>query len=869
MKIGGLALVALVSANISVPAAASGVDQFVELQDPTPQQPQFVELQDATPQRPSSVCGLPVPPPVKAPPEGSSPIVLAYLLCFEKQGGTSMIEPQTYLYHIHLRPSEPSRDIWVSYDDDAEALIRADFRRLWATNFLDDLSIEAHDYVFTNGVVGKLIVFNMEERQRVRMIDYEGLSKVDQSAIDDKLKEKGIGIRIDSFLEPSTLRRVSSVVRELYAEKGYQFAEVTPVVAGVPGEAKLVHVTFNITEGPKVAIRDVEFLGNREISDDALAKVLKENKAQGILTIVNGKGVFKADKFADDAQNIVDFYRDRGYIAAQVGQPDLKMLDDSSDGRTRFVQMRVPITEGRRYTVGEVSFEGNKIVSAEALRDIFKLKTGDTYSQKVIRKGLETARDLYGSGGYFEFTGYPDLKPRDQVDPDNVEGPQSSPSSPLSNEPIVDVVVRVDEGRQYFVNRITFAGNTHTRDTVVRRELAVVEAGVFNTQALKNSVRRLNQLGYFKPLEAESVDVQKTPGADNKVDINLKVEEQNRNQISFGAGASQYEGFFGSASFTTSNFIGRGETLTLSFQKGSRANNYQLGFTEPFLFGRPITGGVSLFSRKIDYRITSTEIDYSEVRTGFDLTTGLPLRRYTRGFLTYGYEIVETASSNSLATALAGDRSAASQLLLEEGRFTESSITPSVVHNTVDNPFAPRSGMRLTGRYQYAGGFLGGSSDFIKPDVEGIFYFPVTRRTALGVRGQAGWIRNYGTRELPYYQRYFLGGETQIRGVDIRSVGPLNEENVALGGNKFVLFNAEYYFDIFPQVRALLFHDAGQAFDEEHRINLRQLRTSSGAELRVTLPVIGVPFRLIYAWNIYRDSFQPAKTFKFAVGTTF
>jgi outer membrane protein insertion porin family len=475
----------------------------------------------------------------------------------------------------------------------------------------------------------------------------------------------------------------------------------------------------------------------------------------------------------------------------------------------------------------------------------------------VIRKGLDDARDVYGSGGYFEFTGYPDLKPRDLTE------------RTKDGEPIVDVTIRVDEGRQYFINRITFAGNTHTRDTVVRRELALFEAGVFNTQGLKNSVRRLNQLGYFKPLEANAVDVEKTPGVDNKVDIRLKVEEQNRNQVSFGAGASQYEGLFGNASFTTANFIGRGETVTLSFQKGSRANNYQLAFTEPFMFGRPITAGVSLFSRKIDYRITSAEVDYSEVRTGVDLTGGMPLRRFTRGFITYGYEVIDTASSSALATALKGDSSVSPLQFLDDGRQTESSITPSIVHNTVDNPFAPRSGMRLTGRYQYAGGLLGGTSDFIKPDVEAIFYFPVSKRTAFGVRGQVGWIRNYGTKELPYYQRYFLGGETQIRGVDIRTVGPLNEDGVNLGGTKFAVFNAEYYVDILPQVRALLFHDAGQAFDETHAIDLRTLRTSTGAELRVTLPVIGVPFRLIYAWNIYRDTFQPARTFKFAVGTTF
>jgi outer membrane protein insertion porin family len=523
--------------------------------------------------------------------------------------------------------------------------------------------------------------------------------------------------------------------------------------------------------------------------------------------------------------------------------------------------MRVPVTEGPRFVVGEVAFDGNTIVAAAHLRQFFKLKPGDIYSQKDIRKGLESAREAYGAGGYFEFTGYPDLKPRTAADGKTPET--------QGGQPVVDVTIRVDEGKQYFVNRITFVGNTHTRDPVIRRELALVEAGVFNTQGLKNSLRRINQLGYFKPIEADAVSVEKTPGVDNRVDVSLKVEEQNRNQISFGGGASQYEGVFGNASFTTSNFIGRGESLTISLQKGARASNYQVGFSEPYLLGRPITAGVSLFSRKIDYQVASATVDYSEVRNGFTLTTGVPLRRYTRGFVTYGYEVVDTAASNSLRDALAGGESTLSTLLLDAGHHTESSVTPSIVHSTVDNPFAPRSGMRLTGRYQYAGGFLGGTSDFIKPDVEAIVYLPVTRRTALGVRAQAGWVLNYGSTELPYYLRYFLGGETQIRGVDIRTVGPLNSDNVALGGTKFVLFNAEYYYDILPQVRALLFHDAGQAFAAERAIDLRQLRTSTGAELRVTLPVIGVPFRLIYAWNIYRDTFQPARTVKFAVGTTF
>jgi outer membrane protein insertion porin family len=146
---------------------------------------------------------------------------------------------------------------------------------------------------------------------------------------------------------------------------------------------------------------------------------------------------------------------------------------------------------------------------------------------------------------------------------------------------------------------------------------------------------------------------------------------------------------------------------------------------------------------------------------------------------------------------------------------------------------------------------------------------PVTGRTAIGMRAKAGKIFNYGGDELPYYQRYFLGGETEIRGVDVRTVGPINSNNAALGGTSFVLFNAEYYYDILPQVRALAFHDAGQAYADGKPMDLRQLRTSTGFEVRVTLPVINVPFRLIYAWNFYRDAFQPPRGFRFAVGTTF
>jgi outer membrane protein insertion porin family len=796
-----------------------------------PQQPEL-------PSVPADVCGMHLAAPSALPPAGSGPVLLAIVLCFERQGGQSLIEPQTYLTYIQTRPSVPAANRWIPYDEAAERLARADFRRIWDTGFVDDLSVEARDYRLANGIVGTVLLFNIEERQRVKVVDYDGSSQVARSAIDDELTKRNL-----------ELRKIAGAVRDLYVAKGYRYSEVKTAITPVEGAAKRVNVTFTISEGPKVAIRDVQFLGNHAFSDDELASALKDNRAQNVLSLVSGRGTFNEDKYADDAERVIEYYIDRGYINAQVGQPQLRELDDSDNGRVRWVQLRIPVTEGRQYRIGRIDITGNTTVKSEALRPLIRLRPGDVYSQAQMKKALERMREIYGSGGYFEFIAYPDLAPR--------EGTTT-----------VDLTLRIQEGKQYFVNRIMLTGNTHTRDEVVRRELLLLEEGVFNTEALKASIRRVNQLGYFKPMQAEAIDVQKTADRDGRVDIRLKVEEQNRNQLAFGAGVSQYDGFFGNASFTTANFLGRGESLTVSLQKGSRANSYSIAFTEPYVFGRAISVGSSVYSRKVDYQLYSSSVDYSEVRTGFTTSVGFPMRRFSRMFLSYGYEDVNTASSEAFREAYNGSGTNGG-LPLTEGRYTQSSITPSWVYNTVDQPQFPRSGMRLSANVQYAGGILGGSTHFVRPEIEAIVYRPVTRRTAFGLRANGGAIQNYASDALPYYLRYFLGGEYQIRGVDIRSVGPLNDNNAALGGTKFVLFNAEYYYDVASMVRAVLFHDAGQAFSEQQQIDLRQLRTSSGVELRFMMPVLNVPFRLIAAWNIYRDTFQPARAFKFAVGTTF
>jgi outer membrane protein insertion porin family len=336
---------------------------------------------------------------------------------------------------------------------------------------------------------------------------------------------------------------------------------------------------------------------------------------------------------------------------------------------------------------------------------------------------------------------------------------------------------------------------------------------------------------------------------------------------------SGLEGFFINASFSTANFLGAGETLSLGVQTGARTKNYSISVTEPYLFDRPITAGIELFKRKLTYQSFVNVAGYTQENSGGSLTGGIPVGRWARLFLSYSYQIINiagfqpaTGTTSLISTGPVFDPT----FFGGTGERRESTVSPSLVFSTVDNPYTPRSGSKLTGTLQLTGGVLGGTVSFYRPSLELIKYFPHTRKTALGVRAEGAFVIPFGsTTILPLYQRYFLGGENQIRGYNIRTVGPVDSSGRALGGTKYILFNAEYYVDIVGPLRGVLFYDAGQTYLEGDPISLGQLRTSTGVELRFIMPVLNVPFRLIYAFNPNRDSFQPKSTFKFSVGTTF
>lgn len=890
-----LGLVALVA----MPAAAQ------ERSGPAPSGPSVsaAQVPPAAAQAPAAQAA-----PIRMPADGSGPVMRSIELRFHPVN-ESLIEPQTYLYYIQAQASRPTDGVWVPYTDETERLLLDDFKRLWATSFLDNLWIEVNDDAYPNGVVGKRVIYHMEERPRVKIVDYTGSTKVERTKVDEKMKEAGLSLRLDSFLDEGVVRRVKGIIGDLMAEKGYEFAEVTSSVEPLPGGPKLVKVVFDVQEGPQVKVRTIDFVGNSAVGDGTLKRQMKETKEHWFMSWITGRGKYQAAKFEEDADRLIEFYRNRGYVQARVGQPELKVLEDSADKETRWVQLDIPIDEGPRFKVGEFNFDGNTVIKSDFLRPLFKLKPGDWYSEKRVREGLIKAREAYGGGGYFEFTGYPDLAFQDAA-----EGPIAGPA-----EPTVNVTMRLTEGEQYFINRITFTGNTTTRDNVIRREMRLFEGGVFNTEALKFSIRRLNQLGYFKQIEEQgtaAVDVQKAEGSKNEVDVTLKLEEQNRNQLTFGAGVSQWEGFFGQLSFQTANFMGRGESLTVSVQVGSRAENYQLAFTEPFLFDRAITGGFDVYKRTLRFLG-----QFTQESTGGNLSTGFPIRNFSRMFFTYSFENVRVSELNPFYNnpllAAQNPFLADSLLLGVGGKRTISKVTPSFIHNTIDNPIFPNVGRRVTGSIDLAG--VGGNTKFIKPRFEMVQLWRHTPRTTFGVRGQVEYIRPYGgTIAPPLFETLFLGGEYSIRGFDIRSIGSPRDLNTGLvvGGNKSLLFNAEYMISIAGPVRLILFYDAGQVREQGQPFGMKEdiletvpvpgqilrdpfnpgtlidpnaprptsqvvgersaFKTSTGAEIRFFMPVLNVPFRLIFAYNpqrggIFNNNLRPARAFqfRFAVGSTF
>ena len=869
--------------------------------EPLPNEPGVAETEAAQPQPPA------------LPPADSPPLVRTIELNFDSQGGASSVDLATYIYYMEIanHVSLPSEGKWVPYTEEIEQIMLDDFRTLWDSGFLDDLSIDVVDQPYSNGVIGKHITYRFEERARVKIFTFEGSEELDRGDIDTAMTDNGLAIRLDTFVDQGMIRQIEGLVRTMFSAEGFPFGEVSHELTDLPGGPKVQQLTFHLTEGPKVHVEEIDFVGNVDLSDGDLRGQMEQIKQRWWLSWMTGRGTYKEALFEEDADRIVAHYLEQGYIDARVGSPETVYLDESEDGKTRGMRLQIPVDEGERYRVGEIRYDGNEVLTDLGMDQIFgSLEPGEYYSQRQVVEAIEVTREVYGTRGYTELTVFPDLQRRNSpnyaVGSDVEAGTTNSdfgesgevgqvPEDPYAHlqrpthqdgDPIVDVTLRLQEGEQQFVNRITFIGNESTHDEVIRREVQLLENGVFDTAALQNSIRRLNQLGYFEQVDESAVEIENVEGADNKVNLKVRLIETNLNQLTFGAGVSQFDGFFGQLAFSTTNFLGRGETLSVGFQNGSRLRNINLGYTKPYMFGRSLSAGAQVFSRRVEWIGV-----YTEDSNGGSMTLGWPLALFTRMFLTYSYEGTSVTDLNPL---LASDPDAFIQnpffrdgLLLEtQGRRTVSKIAPSLRHNTVDHPIFPFSGKSYTATMEFAG--VGGSTRFWKPILEGVWYIPHTRRTTIGIRTQYQHIATGSPSQLPIFERLWLGGEFSIRGFDIRRVGPTVADldpdvspdsfqgRTIVGGNKSLLFNGEYQITIAQPVRIVFFYDTGQVQGFGSSFAMNDFKTSTGAELRFFMPVLNVPFRLIYAWNpqrggVFNDRFEPQEetVFRFAVGTTF
>ena len=527
--------------------------------------------------------------------------------------------------------------------------------------------------------------------------------------------------------------------------------------------------------------------------------------------------------------------------------------------------LEIPVTEGDQYRVGEVKFEGMTVFKEEGVRPLFKLQTGDVYKESRFKKGYDKLRDAYGSQGYFQWT----VLHGAQAGP-RAQGGGRHPAAWTRTSSTTSA-------------RIRFTGNDTTRDKVIRREVYLNEGDVFNTEALKLSIRRINQLGYFKPMEGPpQISAQRGRRGQARRHLQGRGAEPQpvhlrRRRVAAWRAPSSTRPSPPRTSWAL------GETFQISAQSGRRTKNYQIAITEPYLFDRPITAGFDLFepqaspTRRFDERGRLHSRPAGAARSSVGPAAWAASPACSRN---YSYEIIDIQGLDALlgidpngpTTRRRPARcSTPSSSARRAGAGRAGSRPPSCTTRST-TPTRRAAGVKLTSTFQVAGGPAGRHRELPPARPGGHPLHPAPRAHGPGhARPGRPTSSPYGdTEALPLLPALLPGR----RDPDPRLQHPhrwarWTRTDRALGGNKYALFNAEYYFDIGGPLRFLFFFDAGQAFLEDERIDIKKFRTSTGAELRFIMPVLNVPFRLIYAFNPNRDAFQTKSTFKFAVGTTF
>ena len=688
--------------------------------------------------------------------------------------GNREIPKETILARMFSRVNE-------AYDP---LTVERDFNSLWNTGYFENVRIDKEDT--PKGVVLNVYV---TEKPTIREIHYKGLNSVTVSDVLDRFKKEKVGISQESKYDPTRIAHAIDVLKEMLSEHGRQFATIKADVKKIPPAS--VSLTFDVKEGPKVMVGKIRFTGNEHVKSRALREAMKNLRPIGIPHSIFFESLFPrvydASKLEEDSERVRQAYRDRGYIKAAVGEPTTHLRNETGLSLFTFrpkkgkrIDITMPIDEGGRYRLSGITFTGNKAVTNEkALRAQFAIKDGDIFNATKFGKGLQNLQKAYGTLGYINFVAIP------------------TPHYDEANK-TVSFNVDIDEGKPFYVSRIEFQGNTVTRDYVIRRELAIQEGQVYNSKLWELSIQRLNHLDYFNPLKVDQ-DTETHQNAENgTVDLLLKVTEKGKNSIGLNGGVSGLGGSFLGLNYQTNNFLGMGETLTLQANIGDVSRNFKFGFDEPYIHNQPLNLGFQVFNSKYDYNASknyklaggnpdnlsaatqSLLQKYDQTATGFTVSASYPIKHsFKRIGITYSLnnssvKTYSAASSNFFQT-LAFRSGIQGQNALEG--IVTSSIMLSYTENKLDSNYLPHTGHSIAADLQVAG--LWGNVRYIQPLIEYKAFRPIKGlkfnpegRNVFAYRIQAQYIRGITGDVAPPFNRFYTGGEADLRGFDIRSATP-------------------------------------------------------------------------------------------------
>ncbi len=768
--------------------------------------------------------------------------------------GNRRIRSETLRARIFSRPGDV-------VNDDA---LRRDFHALWNTQYFEDIRLEVEDSADKPNQ--KIIIFYVTERPIVRRIVYKGNKSVSESDILDRFKDRKVGLSIESQFDPTRIKKAEVVIKELLAEHGRQFATVKPTFERLPGTGA-VTLTFNINEGPKVKVGKIIITGNTAFSAGKIIRTMRNSKPYGIplgpvppYFIPVLSKTFDRPKLDEDMEiGIRGIYQDNGYFKVLVKDPIIQNVTVNEGYLPKGVPLvgvhpgretniTIPIEEGARYRMGTLHVRNANpdeglFFKTAYLENAFPMKKGDIFNVAKVRKAIEDYTKLYGNFGFIDFTAVPDTDVHDDTK-------------------TIDLTFAFDQQKQFFVRRIDFSGNTGTRDKVIRRELLLNEGDMFRNNLWELSLLRLNQLDYFEAVKPENAEIKRNV-KQGTVDILLKLKEKGKQSISLTGGVSGFAGTYIGLTYQTNNFLGLGETLTIGANVGTLQRNINFGFTEPYLFDRPISTGFTIFASRynfnqaqqtslaLGYQVQlnpNTEQNYIQNSDGFTLFASYPMKKFgfTRLGLTYGYTDTSITGLSTASTALFS----VLQFQQLEGPSSlsgihESKVTPTLSYNTVDNPVNPTHGKSLFASSAFEGGPLGGNVNTASEIIEAKYFRPnYHRRNVIAIRFLGAFETGYGGKVIPPFSRFYLGGEDTLRGFDVRTVSPvvfvptltttsisyinphvldgnglpttgvvniptLSYQTSFPGGDTEMVANFEYRIPLFPHVAMSIFGDAG------------------------------------------------------------